>query len=48
MNSKKDRKLPIGIGIPTSLLAKIDKLRGKKSRSEFVVKLIEKALGAEK
>jgi len=44
MSDKKERKLPIGIGIPTSLLEKIDELRGEKSRSEFVVKLIEKAL----
>ncbi len=48
MNQKKDRKLPIGIGIPTSLLEKIDELRGEKSRSEFVVELIEKALETEK
>ncbi|MCL6579424.1 MAG: ribbon-helix-helix domain-containing protein [Candidatus Bathyarchaeota archaeon] len=46
MSSKKQRKLPIGIGIPKSLLERIDKLRGQKSRSEFVVDLIEKALEA--
>lgn len=44
----KDRKLPIGIGIPTGLLEKIDKLRGEKTRSKFVVELIEKALEAKK
>jgi metal-responsive CopG/Arc/MetJ family transcriptional regulator len=44
MNDEKGRKLPIGIAIPLRLLEKIDSLRGKKSRSEFVVKLIEEAL----
>lgn len=40
----KDRKLPIGISIPMSLLEKIDRLRGKKSRSQFVVELLLEAL----
>lgn len=47
MNSKKDRKLPVGIGIPLDLLEKIDRERGEKSRSEFVLELIKKGLGQE-
>ena len=39
---KTERKLPIGISMPQSLLNEIDKKRGKQSRSEFVVELIEK------
>jgi len=39
-----NRKVPVGIGIPMDLLEKIDRERGGKSRSEFVVHLIEKAL----
>ena len=42
-----NRKVPVGIGIPLDLLEKIDRQRGDKSRSEFVVHLIEKALEKE-
>jgi len=42
-----NRKVPVGIGIPLDLLEKIDRERGDKSRSEFVVQLIEKALEKE-
>jgi len=41
---KKERKLPIGIAIPSDLLDEIDAERGPKSRSEYVVELIKKAL----
>jgi len=44
MYRKKDRKLPIGIGMPFDLLEEIDTKRGEKSRSEFVVHLIKEAL----
>lgn len=42
-----NRKVPVGICIPMDLLEKIDRERGDKSRSEFVVQLIEKALKKE-
>ena len=45
---KFERKLPIGISMPQSLLDEIDVKRGQQSRSEFVVELIEKTLKAKK
>jgi metal-responsive CopG/Arc/MetJ family transcriptional regulator len=45
---KTERKLPIGISMPQSLLNEIDTKRGKQSRSEFVVELIEKTKTEEK
>jgi len=47
MNGKKERKIPIGIGIPLDLLEEIDAKRGLTNRSEYVVKLIRKALKTE-
>ena len=44
MNTQTDRKLPIGVGIPQSLLNKIDALRGKKSRSAFIVDLLQEVI----
>lgn len=41
---KFERKLPIGISMPQSLLNKIDTKRGQQNRSDFIVELIEKAL----
>jgi len=41
------RKVPIGIAIPFDLLEKIDRQRGEKNRSEFLVELIEKGLEKE-
>jgi len=41
------RKVPVGISIPLDLLEKIDRERRDKSRSEFVVQLIEKVLEKE-
>ena len=40
MNIK--RKVPVGIGIPLDLLEKIDAERGDKSRSVYVVELLQK------
>ena len=42
MNAK--RKVPVGIGIPLDLLEEIDAERGDKSRSVYVVELLQKAL----
>jgi len=41
------RKVPVGIAIPLDLLEKIDRQRGEKNRSEFLVELIEKGLEKE-
>jgi len=38
-----NRKVPVGISIPLDLLERIDQGRGRRSRSEFVVQLIEMA-----
>ena len=38
---KADRKIPIGIGLPISLVDRIDSIRGNKDRSEFVREAIE-------
>lgn len=44
MHLMAERCLPIGVSIPESLLAKIDRERAGKPRSRFVVELLAKAL----
>ncbi|MFQ5836563.1 MAG: hypothetical protein ACE5HG_01795 [Candidatus Bathyarchaeia archaeon] len=40
----KNRKIPVGIGIPADMLKRIDKERGDIPRSVYVTKLLQQAL----
>lgn len=44
---KKNRKVPVGISLPTDMLKCIDKERGDISRSVYVTELLKQVLQAQ-
>lgn len=40
----KERRIPLGITFPPSLLEKIEEQRGGKSRTQFVIETLEEVL----